>query len=175
MRIFLIGYMGSGKSTLGRRVASKLGLTFIDMDHYIEHNQGCSIAEIFERKGEDGFRRIEQSLLSDLLEMEDVVVATGGGAPCFFDNMEWINNSALSIFIDPDCDALVSRLVGAKQKRPLIKDMSDSELREFVAESLKKREPFYSQAKIRISGRSISPADVINVIGYSLSEQSREE
>lgn len=166
MRIFLIGYMGCGKSTLGRKVAKAMGLRFVDMDHAIEAKEGITIREIFATKGEPYFRELERGVLSELLEAEDVVVATGGGVPCQFDNMAMIKERAISIYIDVDSDAITARLIRGRHKRPLVASKTDEELREFVVENIAKREPFYSQADLRVSGRGITATEVVDAVRY---------
>ncbi len=168
MKIFLIGYMGCGKSTLGRSVASQLGLDFVDMDSAITTREGRSINEIFASDGEAGFRKIEREVLESLLAQENVVVATGGGVPCFGDNIELINQHALSIYLDVDMGVLISRLKGAKAKRPLIASKTDEELSEFVRDALEFRRPYYEKAKLTISGISLKGSDVVAVVQNSL-------
>lgn len=174
MRIFLIGYMGCGKSTLGRRVASAMGLKFVDMDYAIEAREQSTIREIFAAKGEPYFRELERMVLADLLEEEDVVVATGGGVPCQFDNMAMIKEKAISIYLDVDCDAITARLIKGRHKRPLVASKTDDELREFVVENIAKREPFYSQANLRVSGRGIKATEVIDAINYHIDSLKEE-
>ena len=140
--------MGSGKSTLGKKLASKLGYSFIDMDAFIEQQEGLSIAEIFASSGEDHFRVLERKALLSLLNMENVVVATGGGTPCFFDNMEMINQEAYSIYLKVDIEKLIGRLKIAADKRPLVAALNAGELDKDVRARLAVREPFYSKAKL---------------------------
>lgn len=147
IRIFLIGYMGAGKTTLGRALAKELGIEFIDLDSYIEKRMCKSIAQIFSEKGEEGFREIERRLLHETGEFENVVISTGGGTPCFFDNIEYMNNQGTTVFLDVPVERLFIRLSIARKKRPLIMNKSDEELRSFIAEQLGKRLPFYSKAK----------------------------
>lgn len=145
-RIFLIGYMGAGKTTLGRALAKELGLEFIDLDNYIESRMCRSIAQIFAEKGEDGFRDIERRMLHEAGEFENVVVSTGGGTPCFFDNIEYMNSQGTTVFLDVPVERLFIRLSIARKKRPLIMNKSDEELRQFIVEQLEKRLPHYSKA-----------------------------
>lgn len=148
-RIFLVGYMGAGKTTLGRALAKELGIEFIDLDCYIEERMCRSIAQIFAEKGEEGFRDIERRMLHEAGEFEDVVISTGGGTPCFFDNMEYMNSQGATVFLDVDVERLFIRLSIARKKRPLIMNKSDEELRLFIAEQLEKRMPYYSKAAQR--------------------------
>lgn len=148
-RIFLIGYMGTGKTTAGRQLAKELNLVFYDLDHYIEARFQKTISQIFEQEGEDRFREIESSMLKEVGEFENVVIATGGGTPCFFDNMSYMNKQGQTIYLKASAEALTKRLINCKMnKRPLIKDKSESELLQFVKENLAKRESSYMQATI---------------------------
>jgi len=151
MRIYLIGYMGCGKSTLGRRLAEKMNLQFIDMDEYIEERNFRTIPQIFTEEGEPAFRLKEQKALSELSEFAGVVIATGGGAPCFFDNIGLMNRTGITIFLNIGPDILAERLLSSKTERPLIKGKSKKELAAFIDETLQKRRPFYEQAKLQIT------------------------
>lgn len=145
-RIILIGYMGAGKTTLGEALAERLQLQFIDLDHYIEKRYRKTISRIFAEKGEEGFRLIEQRMLHEVAEFENVVISTGGGTPCFFDNIEYMNRQGATVFLDVPVERLYIRLSIARSKRPLIKEKSDEELRIFIEEQLAKRTPYYSKA-----------------------------
>lgn len=150
MVVFLIGYMGSGKSTIGRRLSKRLGWKFVDMDKYIETKCDMSINEIFEIKGEEWFRDVESAVLCDFSEQEDVIVATGGGAPCFGDNMQIMNRLGLTIYLSVLPSELYNRLQYGLSKRPKIKDLSDEELYEFIESNLMSRAPFYNTSSIII-------------------------
>lgn len=147
-RIFLIGYMGAGKTTVGKMLSRQLGLSFIDLDHYIEGRYHKTVAQIFVEKGEEAFRNIERKMLHEVAEFEDVLVATGGGVPCFFDNMEFMNGAGTTVYLKVSVEELAKRLEAAKTVRPVLGGRSGKELRKFIAESLEKREPFYSKASI---------------------------
>jgi len=152
-RIFLVGYMGSGKTTMGKLLAQQLGLSFLDLDAYIEGKFHRTIAQIFEQEGEAGFREIEQRFLHEVAEFEDVVVATGGGAPCFYDNMAYMNEQGITVYLKMTADQLAERLALSKTGvRPLISNKSKAELQQFISEGLSKREGFYNCAKHIISG-----------------------
>ena len=148
--------MGSGKSTAGKKLAGKLNMDFIDMDDAIEAEQGSSIAEIFEKDGEEKFRETEKTLLEKLLEKDNLVVSAGGGTPCFFDNMERINASGVSVYFKMSVDSLVNRLKNAKTKRPLIQDMSETDLHHFINVNLEKREPFYNLAHSKVKAKNLN-------------------
>ncbi len=164
MRIYLTGYMGCGKSTLGRKLASHAGLQFIDMDQYIEERNCKSIPQIFAEEGEDEFRKKERKALEELSEFTDVVIATGGGAPCFFDNMELMNRTGKTIYMDIDPKILATRLLKSKTDRPLIKGKSEEELVQFIGETLEKRIVYYSMAKCRITRPDVDLNEVMKMI-----------
>ena len=152
MKVFLIGFMGCGKTTLGRKLSSRLGYEFIDLDEHFEKTSGLSITEYFEKYGEEKFRASEKEILQHSSFPSNTVVSTGGGAPCFSDNMEWMNNNGLTIYISMSPEALASRLERGKLKRPLIKDFNQEELVLFIRDKLLSREPFYKQASASIDG-----------------------
>jgi shikimate kinase len=152
-RIFLIGYMGSGKTTIGKLVAARLGYGFVDMDAHIEEKQFKSVSQIFAEKGETEFRLLEQKCLHEVAEFEHVVISTGGGAPCFFDNIEFMNAQGITIYLKLTAAELAERLelIGVS-KRPLLANRKGEELRQFIAEGLNKRELFYTKAAYSLSG-----------------------
>lgn len=148
-KIFLIGMPGSGKSTVGRQLSEQLNMPFVDLDHDIEEQAQCSIKEIFTQHGEAYFRNLEHEALMKAAQSSDhVIVATGGGAPCFFNNMDIIKSNGISIFIDTSLDELVSRLnTYEKEKRP--KFSGGEELKEQLEKLHKSRLPFYQQADLK--------------------------
>ena len=145
--------MGAGKTTLGKAFAHAMNMSFIDLDWYIEERYHRSISEIFAERGEAGFRELERSMLHEVGEFENVLISTGGGTPCFFDNMEYMNRQGKSVFLDVDVDVLFRRLRVAKQQRPILQGKSDEELRNFIVEALEKRLPYYSQAIYKFDGQ----------------------
>ena len=147
IRIFLTGYMGAGKTTLGKALARELHVPFIDLDWYIEERFHKAVGELFTERGESGFRELEKSMLHEVGEFEDVVISTGGGAPCFFDNMEYMNRVGTTVFLDVDPKVLFRRLRVAKQQRPILQGKEDDELFDFIIQALEKRSSFYRQAK----------------------------
>lgn len=151
--IFLVGYMGSGKTTIGKLVANEIGYQFVDMDAVIEAQQGQTITQIFAERGEQEFRLLEQKCLHDLSQNNDIIISTGGGAPCFFDNMSFMNKHGHTIYLKLSAEELAQRLelIGIS-KRPILVGKSSEELRTFIADALNKREPFYSQASYATSG-----------------------
>jgi shikimate kinase len=169
-KIFLIGYMGAGKTTVGKRLAKKLGLQFIDMDQFIENRYHKKVSEIFAEKGEDFFREIERKALQEVAQFEDTVISTGGGVPCFFDNMELMNRSGITVYLKVPVNVLAQRLSSGKQERPLVKDKSKEELQQFIAENVAKRETWYNQASIIYpAGKIIYPG--IEELTKRLNEQ----
>lgn len=147
VRIFLTGYMGAGKTTLGKAFARKMNISFIDLDWYIEERFHKTVGELFTERGEIGFREIERSILHEVAEFENVIISTGGGAPCFFDNMEFMNRVGKTVFLKVHPDVLFQRLRIAKQQRPILQGKKDEELKTFIIQALEKRAPFYTQAK----------------------------
>ena len=139
--------MGAGKTTLGKAFSRELGLTFIDLDWYIEERFHKTVQQLFSERGEQGFRELEQKMLHEVAEFEDVVISAGGGTPCFFDNMDYMNACGDTEFLQVEPEVLFHRLKVAKQQRPLLANKSDEELMNFICEALQKRHPFYSQAK----------------------------
>ena len=165
MRIFLTGYMGCGKSTIGRKVAALLGTNFIDLDKYIEERNFKSVPDIFAQEGEAAFRLKERQALQEVAEFEEIVVGTGGGAPCFFDNMQLMNEAGITIYLAPDNETLASRLLRSKNERPLIAGKSKEELLTFIQQAIEKRAPFYEQSKIIIRGiNDVLPEEVLQQI-----------
>jgi shikimate kinase len=161
MKVFLIGYMGCGKSKMGRRLSSMLDVPFIDLDKYIEEKYFKTVPQIFTEEGEAEFRKKEQAALKEVAEFDPVIVATGGGAPCFFDNMEVMNRAGLCVFLDVDSRELADRLIHSKNERPLIKGKSPEELIHFIDEMMLDRRPFYEKASCILKGREILPEQVI--------------
>lgn len=147
-RIFLVGYMGAGKTTIGKVLSKMVGLTFIDLDYYIEGRFRKTVSQLFAERGEEGFRTIERNMLHEVAEFEDVLISTGGGTPCFFDNMAFMRQQGTTIYLQVSVGELANRLELCKQTRPVLKNRSGEELKAFVQESLASRSPFYEQAQI---------------------------
>ena len=163
MKIVLLGYMASGKSTIGREISKKLYMNFIDLDAYISEQEKMSILEIFKLKGEIYFRRIENTYLKEILNSkEDFVLSLGGGTPCYANNMELIINSeAKSVYIKASINTLVTRLIGEKSKRPLVANLENEQITEFVAKHLFERRFFYEQANITLSADNKSIEEIV--------------
>jgi len=152
MKIVLLGYMASGKSSVGKRLSKKLSLEFIDLDDYISQKESRSITEIFDKKGEVYFRLIENKYLKEILEKEDeFILSLGGGTPCYANNIDEINKGDnVSIYLQGSTQTMIDRLVKKKSKRPLIASLSDDKLGEFVAKHLFERRSYYEQAKLSV-------------------------
>lgn len=144
--IFLIGYMGAGKSAVGRALAHRYGLEHIDLDWRIEQRFHQKISDMFATIGEEGFRRRERNMLHEVMGMENVVVSVGGGTPCFFDNMEQMNAEGHTIYLQCSVDVLVERIMRSQNKRPIVASKTKEELMDFVVKHLAEREVFYMQA-----------------------------
>jgi shikimate kinase len=169
MRIFLIGYMGCGKTTVGKRLANKLGLRFLDLDSYVEGKYGKTVAEQFEEVGEVGFRERERNAVNDICaQFDNILVSTGGGAPCFFDNLEKMNAAGVTIYLKMTAMALASRLKGARRSRPLLRDKTEEELVAYIEKTLGEREVYYNQAHIVVSALSIDVDGLVNRIYHAL-------
>jgi len=141
--------MGVGKTTIGKQLASMLGLTFMDLDHIIELKHKKSVSEIFQNEGEAAFRGMERQFLREIIENYDnFLLSTGGGTPCFYENMEDMNAAGITIYLEMDHKSLAYRLQHAKEQRPLIKGMKPGELEVFVQDHLAQRVEFYREAKV---------------------------
>lgn len=158
--IFLIGFMGSGKTTLGKKLAKQLNKEFIDLDERIVKQIGISIPEYFELHGEENFRLLESKLLKEQ-STENTVVSTGGGSPCYFDNMEWIRRNGIALYLHLTPNALFSRLQQSNiNSRPALRGLQGESLLSFIQEKLNERAPFYQQAHIQIDQIN-TPLDII--------------
>ena len=152
VRIFLVGYMGAGKTTLGKAFAKAMNLSFVDLDWYIEERFHKTISQLFVERGETAFRELERNALHEVGEFEDVIIATGGGTPCFCSNMDYMNGRGETVFLNVNQSVLFIRLKIASMNRPIIKGKSDEELKDFIKSSLEKRLPVYTQAKYVFDG-----------------------
>lgn len=146
-RVIIIGYMGSGKTTVGHALSQELGLPFYDLDWYIETRMHRTVKQIFDEKGEEGFRKIEHNLLHEVAEFEDVIISCGGGTPCFFDNIDYINRQGETVYLKCTTDVLYKHLKMGKTVRPLLLNKTPDEVKTFIEAQLKQREPFYAKAK----------------------------
>ena len=146
-RIILIGYMGSGKTTVGKALSKETGMMFYDLDWYIESRMRKTVSQIFAERGEEGFRQIEYNMLHEVAEFEDVIISCGGGTPCFCDNMDYLNQQGDVVYLKATPETLYKHLLMAKVERPLLKDKTPEELIAYITEHLKEREPFYGKAR----------------------------
>ncbi len=154
--IFFTGFMGCGKTTWSRKLAAHLGYDFIDLDHLLEEQAGMTIAEYFASYGEEAFRILESEVLKQTAYSNNTVISTGGGLPCFFDNMNWMNAHGKTVYIKLSPKTLVDRLEKGKAKRPLLRDKHGDELLAFITEKLAEREDYYLQSDYIADGISLS-------------------
>ncbi|MDR0757123.1 MAG: shikimate kinase [Tannerella sp.] len=147
-RIFFIGYMGAGKTTMGKEFSMQTGLSFIDLDVFIENRYHKTIRQIFEEKGETAFREIERKALHEVADIENTVISTGGGTPCFFDNMTFMNEKGTTVYLKVSIDELARRVELNKNARPVLKNLSGDGLKQFISKTLAERSVYYEQAKI---------------------------
>jgi len=163
-RTYLIGYMGSGKTTIGKKLAKKLGFQFVDVDCFIESRQRKTINEIFSEKGEDAFRLMEHNALEEISLFENVIISTGGGAPCFHNNIELMNKNGFTIYLKTSPEELAKRLNKNKNKRPLLRDKTPEEMLAFIAENLEKRDYYYNQAQLIFDTRQMSANSIVDAL-----------
>ena len=156
MRYFLIGYMGSGKTYWAKQWSAAYGLKCFDLDAEIEQRQGKSISLIFKEEGEDAFRKIEKEVLKTFLHLDNFIMSCGGGTPCFHNNMNRMNKHGVTIYLKSTIDELVQRLATEKETRPLIKDVADDVLHEFIEQRLEQRITCYSQAMYHLPTLNLS-------------------
>jgi shikimate kinase len=160
VRLFIIGYKSSGKTTLGKELAAGLKLEFVDLDHYIEQQEGKTIPEIYIEAGEEDFRRRERKALQRILKKDNILVSTGGGAPCHRDNMSLMEDNGIVIYLKTDDEILISRLKTAAFDRPIVKGKSDQELRIYLAELRNRCEHYYRRAHIIVDGEKNAINDI---------------
>ncbi len=172
MKFFLIGFMGAGKTTIGKFAARQNGLHFLDLDQYIEQKQAMSVRDIFREKGEDFFRQVERRSLEEICAIEglDLFVSCGGGTPCFLDNMALMNESGHTIYLDMSAARLTDRLRNAKEKRPLLNSI-DGDLQVFVHKKLMERAGFYMQAQTVVAEDDCNKKFIAELAGKLVAEQ----
>jgi shikimate kinase len=165
MRVYLIGFMGAGKTHLGKLLSKKLGIPFFDLDDLIVNQQGRSINQIFEDEGEEFFRITERDVLRSATEANaSMVLSCGGGAPCYFNNIDYMNKHGITVWLDLPSQILLGRLRQDKEKRPLLKDFNDEELRAYIIRKNADRKIYYERAKLRIKDENISINELIKLI-----------
>jgi shikimate kinase len=151
IRIIIVGYMGSGKTTVGKALSKDIGIPFYDLDWYIESRMRKTVPQIFAERGEEGFRKLEHNMLHETAEFEDIILSCGGGTPCFFDNMDYMNGLGETVYLKASPEVLYEHLIIGKTERPLLKGKSPEEMKEYIKEQLVVREPFYSKAKYTLN------------------------
>jgi shikimate kinase len=156
--------MGCGKTTAGKRLAEKLGYQFVDLDNVIEEVEKRTISQIFEQDGQDAFRLIEQREVHHTFNLSNSVISTGGGAPCFFDNMEQMNKHGKSVYIQLSPKTLTNRLISQKDDRPIIADKTNKELLAFIESALNDRELFYTKATAIVNGIGLNAERILKKI-----------
>ncbi len=159
--VFLIGYMGCGKSTLGRALGRATGVQFIDLDTYIERRFHANVRDIFARDGEEAFRDMERRMLREVGEFENVIVACGGGTPCFFDNLDYMNSRGTTVWLDAGLERTYTRLLAGRYKRPSIAHLTDEQLREHITRAIDERRQYYSRAKVTFDSSRLDNYDQI--------------
>lgn len=161
--LFILGYMACGKTTFGRALARATGREFIDLDFYIEQRFHKSIPEIFAERGENEFRRMESAMLREVGEFENVIIACGGGTPCFNDNMDYMLGQGTTLFLEASEERIISRLLINSSRRPLMGGKKPDEIRQAVRDGLAERMPFYTRAHIRFSGEELEDRNQISL------------
>ena len=169
-RIVLIGYMGSGKTTVGKALGKEIGLPFYDLDWYIESRMRKKVSQIFAERGEEGFRVIERNMLHEVAEFEDVVISCGGGTPCFFDNIDYLNSQAQVVYLRCEPEVLRKHLLMGKGDRPLLKGKTPEELTDYIREQLAYREQFYTKARYTLDVSLMDNYDKIKITIDKLKE-----
>lgn len=164
MRIFIIGYMYSGKSTVGKKLARRLNYDFIDLDIYFEEKYHISINDFFRKYSENDFRKIETQLLNEIIEKDNTVISTGGGTSCFNDNMKLIKENGISIYLKLHINSIKDRILNSKKQRPLLKDVSSENIDVFLSDHLSEREKYYQQADFIVKGENADIEGMIELI-----------
>ncbi len=171
--LILIGYMCVGKTTIGREVARRTGRMFYDLDWYIEERFRKRIPQIFEDEGEARFRDMERRMLHEVAAFEDVVVSCGGGTPCHFDNIDFMNSVGNTVYLQATPETILTHLTLAKGRRPLLEGKSPEELEAFVRKQLEERKPFYARAHTTIDVSVLDNADKIETIAEQIIKQEK--
>jgi shikimate kinase len=164
MHIYLIGFMAVGKTTIGKKLARALAMPFLDTDKLIEHKTKKTIEQLFEELGEVEFRKLEADVLLNLPTHKPYVIATGGGLPCYYDNMLFMNNTGLTVYLNAEPAFVFSRLVRAKKPRPLVKGLKGDGLLQFITDKLGQRATFYSQSKLTLSLPEKKTESLVNTV-----------
>lgn len=168
MRIYLIGFMGCGKSTAGKKISALMNFPLLDTDKLIESLELKTVSQVFSEKGETYFRELERKILFDTTLYDDAIISCGGGMPCFYDNMEWMKQNGVPVYLKGSESFLFNRLVQKKAKRPLIANYSDEDLKIYIQDTLKKREKYYNEADIIFPAEDFDPNIFQSVINNFL-------
>ncbi len=165
MKVYLIGFMASGKTTIGLELAKILNVEFFDLDTYIEQKYNKTIKQIFEQKGEDHFRIIENEALHEVASIEgDTIIAAGGGTSCFYNSIDFMNKTGLTIYLKAEVTELLARLIESKTERPLLWGKTQQELNDYILRVLDERKKYYEKAKITIESSSINVPQLAQTI-----------
>jgi shikimate kinase len=167
MRIFLIGYMGSGKTLTGGRLAEVLNYEFMDLDHLFEEKYRISVSDFFKKYGEDLFRALEHKLLKENLHHENMVMSVGGGTPCFFDNIRWMNDHGITVYLKASVDELYNRLSRSRKPRPILNNKTDDNLRSHIVRQVAERQSYYNQATITVQEEELDIEKLADTIRLS--------
>lgn len=170
LRILLIGYMGAGKTTIGKALSDEMNIPFYDLDWYIEARMHRNIKQLFEERGEEGFRKIEQAMLHEVAENENVIIACGGGTPCFFDNMDYMNRQGTTVYLKALPEVLYAHLKMGKTIRPLLLGKTEEEIGQLIVRQVAERESYYLKAKYVLNINLLSSAGKIKEAVYNLRE-----
>lgn len=162
--------MGCGKSRWGKQLSDHYGFHFLDLDSFIEENEGKTIPEIFKLYGESGFRKLEKKALQSVPDTNNIIISTGGGAPCFSNNMELMNKSGLTLYIEGSAELLCERISNSDTERPLVKNLSKGELLDYIKRHLQNRVPFYLQSKLKIITGALELIDFTNLLDPYISK-----
>ncbi len=163
-RIYICGYMGAGKSSLSKRLASKLGWTAFDLDDIFEEKYKIRVRDFFDKYDEPLFRKLESALLKETSQIIKGVIATGGGTPCFYDNMEWMNVNGITIFVEVSCKTAVNRILNSKKKRPLTMNMTENELMQYVEKHYCNRLHYYNLSQVIVKGESLDMEELLSLL-----------
>lgn len=164
MKIYLIGYMYSGKTTFGRKLANRLGYTFHDLDVAFEQRFHTTLPIFFARYGESAFRQLERQMLHATADMDDVVVSTGGGTPCHFDNMTWINAHGTSLYLETNPELIFARMETSRKQRPTLSHMTPEERIDFIVRQLADRQEYYRQANLCVPADNPDADKIISLL-----------
>lgn len=164
MLVYIVGYMGTGKTTIGQTISARLGYAFLDLDSFIEEKYKLTIVSFFNKFDEEIFRKVESETLKDTTRLTDTVIATGGGTPCFFDNMDLINQNGVSVYLKNPVEILYERLTSSKKKRPLLVGKTSPAIMDYIREQLAFREPFYLKSKIIADCNDLNMDELIHSI-----------